>query len=132
MCPSFSLCACRILKMRSCLRRPLAPGSSRDRAIRVNSVMFFSFNSEIVMFTYGGFAEGRAGGTAGNAPKARRALGRAPLRFGGRLRFNNYILPFGIGNTVQHVIGGVLNARAGLVELACCLGSKLAKHISVA
>ena len=41
--------------------------------MRVNSVMFFSFNSEIVMFTYGDFAEGRVGGWAGSAPKARRA-----------------------------------------------------------
>src|SRR5271166_958602 len=52
MCPSFSLCACRILKMRSCLRSPLAPGSSKDRAILVSSVMFFSFSSAMVIFTY--------------------------------------------------------------------------------
>src|SRR5580658_10058355 len=52
MCPSFSLCACRILKMRSCLRSPLAPGSSKDRAILVSSVMFFSFSSAIVIFTH--------------------------------------------------------------------------------
>src|ERR1700731_2330292 len=49
MWPSFSLCACRILKMRSCLRSPLAPGSSRVLAILVSSVMFFSFNSAMVM-----------------------------------------------------------------------------------
>src|SRR5260370_13328167 len=52
MCPSFSLCACRILKMRSCLRSPLAPGSSKDRAILVSSVMFFSFSSAMVIGTY--------------------------------------------------------------------------------
>src|SRR5208282_4346124 len=52
MCPSFSLCACRILKMRSCLRSPLAPGSSNDRAILVSSVMFFSLSSAMVIFTY--------------------------------------------------------------------------------
>src|SRR5208283_214295 len=51
MCPSFSLCACRILKMRSCLRSPLAPGSSKDRAILVSSVMFFSLSSAMVIFT---------------------------------------------------------------------------------
>src|SRR5271170_2120367 len=51
MCPSFSLCACRILKMRSCLRSPLAPGSSNDRAILVSSVMFFSLSSAMVIFT---------------------------------------------------------------------------------
>src|SRR5438309_9616633 len=53
MCPSFSLCACRNLKIRSCLRMPLAPGSSSVRAILVSSVMFFSFSSAMVMFTYG-------------------------------------------------------------------------------
>jgi hypothetical protein len=30
--------------------------------MRVNSVIFFSLSSEIVMFTYEEFAEGRAGG----------------------------------------------------------------------
>src|SRR5262249_34448190 len=57
MWPSFSLCACRILKMRSCLRMPLAPGRSSARAILVSSVMFFSFSSAIVIFTYGVFLE---------------------------------------------------------------------------
>src|SRR3954468_13482806 len=59
MWPSFSLCACRILKIRSCLRSPLAPGRSSVRAIRVSSVMFFSFNSAMVMFTYGIFKKER-------------------------------------------------------------------------
>src|SRR6516164_8215568 len=119
--------------MRSCLRRPLAPGSSRVRAMRVNSVMFFSFNSEIVMFTYGEFfAEGRAGGSCGKRAKGAARLCCAPLRFGSSLRFDDYILPFGIGNTVQHFVGGVLNARVGLVELAGYLGSKLAQRITVA
>src|ERR1019366_1309178 len=124
--PSFSLWACRILKMRSCLRKPLAPGSSRVRAILVSSVMFFSFNSEIVMFTYGDFAERRVGGTAGNAPKARRRLCSAPLRFGGGLRFDDHILPFGIGDSVQHFVGGVLNACVGFVKLTRRLGCQLA------
>src|SRR5258708_7031153 len=53
MWPSFSLCACRILKIKSCLRRPLARGRSRARAILVSSLIFFSFNSAIVIFTYG-------------------------------------------------------------------------------
>src|SRR5882757_9374796 len=51
MCPSFSLCACRILKIRSCLRRPLVPGISRPRASFPSSWIFFSFNSEIVIVT---------------------------------------------------------------------------------
>src|SRR5271163_946568 len=110
--------------MRSCLRRPLAPGSSRVRAMRVNSVMFFSFNSEIVMFTYGGICR-KAGpeDSAGKRAKGAARLSCAPLPFGSGLRFQDYILPFGIGNTVQHFVGGVLNARVGLVELAGCLGS---------
>src|SRR5258708_39918168 len=49
MWPSFSLCAWRILKIRSCLRMPLAPGRSRVRAILVNSVMFFSLSSAMVI-----------------------------------------------------------------------------------
>src|SRR5579862_4465277 len=49
MWPSFSLCACRILKIKSCLRIPLAPGRSKVLAILVNSVMFFSFSSAMVM-----------------------------------------------------------------------------------
>src|SRR5690348_10916588 len=49
MWPSFSLCACRMRKMRSCLRMPLAPAISSERAIRLNSVMFFSLSSEIVI-----------------------------------------------------------------------------------
>src|SRR5271165_3998114 len=49
MWPSFSLWAWRILKIRSCLRMPLAPGRSRVRAILVNSVMFFSLSSAMVI-----------------------------------------------------------------------------------
>src|SRR5580698_10483094 len=49
MCPSFSLCACRILKMRSCLRRPLVPAMSRPRASLPSSAILCSFSSEIVM-----------------------------------------------------------------------------------
>src|SRR6266849_741213 len=41
--------------MRSCLRRPLAPGRSRVRAILVSSVMFFSFSSAIVIQSPTGF-----------------------------------------------------------------------------
>jgi len=36
-------------------------------------VMFFSFNSEIVIVTYEDLAEGQAGGNAEGAPEARRA-----------------------------------------------------------
>src|SRR6202041_1659207 len=49
MWPSFSLWACKILKIRSCLRRALVPAISRPRASLPSSAMLFSFNSEIVM-----------------------------------------------------------------------------------
>src|SRR5438552_3004395 len=49
ICPSFSLCACRILKITSCLRNALAPGRSKDRAILVNWVKFFSLSSAMVI-----------------------------------------------------------------------------------
>src|SRR2546430_17471364 len=49
MWPSFSLCAWRILKIKSCFRSPLAPGRSKDRAILVNSVIFFSLSSAMVI-----------------------------------------------------------------------------------
>jgi hypothetical protein len=95
--------------------------------------MFFSFNSEIVMFTYGEFCR-KAGpeDTAGKRAKGAARLCCAPLRFGSGLRFQDYILPFGIGNTGQDFVSGVLNACVGLVELAGCLGSKLAQHIPIA
>src|SRR5215831_10316747 len=59
MRPSFSLCARRILKIRSCLRMPLAPDRSSVRATFVSSVMFFSLSSAMVMFTCAG---GNVGG----------------------------------------------------------------------
>src|SRR5579864_1744567 len=61
MWPSFSLCAWRILKIRSCLRRPLAPGRSRDRAILVSSVMFFSLSSAMVIDHLQGIYKGGYG-----------------------------------------------------------------------
>ncbi len=51
--------------------------------MRVNSMMFFSFSSEIVMFYLRGFCRrGRPEERAEEAPKARRALRSAPLAFG--------------------------------------------------
>src|SRR5664279_6525624 len=71
MCPSFSLCACRILKIKSCLRSPLAPGSSKDRAILVSSVIFFSFSSAIVIFCLRGLFS--SGGVLSDGLLCRRA-----------------------------------------------------------
>src|ERR1039458_2422725 len=52
MWPSFSLWAWRILKMRSCLRRPEVPAMSRPRASLLSSAMLCSLGSEIVIFTW--------------------------------------------------------------------------------
>src|SRR6185312_10589495 len=49
MWPSFSDWAWRILKMRSCLRRPEVPWMSRPRASLPSSAMLCSLSSEIVM-----------------------------------------------------------------------------------
>src|SRR5512143_3352483 len=100
MCPSFSLCACRILKMRSCLRRPLAPGSSKDRAILVSSVMFFSFSSAMVIITYGmvswgGFSQDRIGLAAVWAHGGA-VSGGPPLCFSKVLWFTQDVVAFGI------------------------------------
>src|SRR6516165_6931207 len=130
MCPSFSLCAWRILKIRSCLRRPLAPGRSSWRAILVSSVMFFSFSSEIVIVTYGDLLQRRdvmAGGARGAA-----RLGSAPLGFGCSLRFQNHFFAFCSGNAVQDFVCRVLNTRAGAVKLPRRLRRELAQGVTIA
>ena len=93
--------------------------------------MFFSFNSEIVIVTYGDLAEAEAGGNAEDAPKGAARLCCAPLRFGCDLRFLNNFLAIGLGDVVQHFVGCVLNTRTGFVKLASRLGGKLAKRVSV-
>src|SRR5215471_12833339 len=99
MWPSFSLCAWRILKIRSCLRRPLAPGRSRDRAILVSSVIFFSLSSAMVIdhlkeFTKGGATEDLqlAGQEAGLV------LRSPPLRLSKIFRFRQNGLPLRASN----------------------------------
>ena len=44
MRPFFSVCACRILKISSCLRMPVAPTTLRSLATWVSVVMFISFS----------------------------------------------------------------------------------------
>src|SRR4051812_47882215 len=78
--------------MRSCLRSPLAPGSSSERAMRVSSVMFFSFSSAMVMITYGKLLQRRvirkqeietSKGSGGISPRRARGggcLSSLPLR----------------------------------------------------
>src|SRR5450759_3540982 len=138
MCPSFSLCACRILKMRSCLRSPLAPGSSKDRAILVSSVMFFSFSSAMVIFTYVDFSSGGIlffsrgdGSLCRRAGTRRSCLSSSPLCFGKVLGFAQNVMTLGIGDFVKHLIHGFLNAGVRFMKFARCLRGKLAKHIPV-
>src|ERR1700689_5367716 len=136
MCPSFSLCACRILKMRSCLRSPLAPGSSNDRAILVSSVIFFSFSSAMVIFTHvdcfsSGGIFSRDGFLCRRAGTRRSRLSSSPLCFGKVLGFAQDVMTFRIGDLVKHLIHGFLNAGVRLMKFARCLGGKLAKHIPV-
>src|SRR5215470_4819530 len=135
MCPSFSLCACRILKIRSCLRRPLAPGSSKDRAILVSSVMFFSFSSAMVIFTYRigflGRDSLRMSSFAAVRGTRRGRLSSPPLRLGKVFRLAQNVLPLGFGDPVKHFVHGFLNTGIGLVKPARRLRSELAQHIAV-
>src|SRR5271155_2967366 len=140
MCPSFSLCACSILKIRSCLRSPLAPGNSKVLAILVSSVMFFSFNSAMVMIhlnpctkTYslvasGDFLkegiQGRLQFTTRQADRA--ALRSPPLCLCKILRLRQYILPLRARYPVQHPIHRFLDSGARPVELPRGLRGKLA------
>src|SRR6185437_1652714 len=133
MWPSFSLCACRILKIRSCLRRPLAPGRSSERAMRVSSVMFFSFSSAIVMFTYVGIFK------RGVIREAKRRSERAAGEFkqlpaaAPRQRLHARLRPPACPSLQSDA--GLRLSFPGfgyrLVELTRCLGSKLAKHITI-
>src|SRR5271167_975277 len=137
MCPSFSLCACRILKMRSCLRSPLAPGSSNDRAILVSSVMFFSLSSAMVIFTYVGFfREGFSfplGGWIALPPCGHTAelLCSSPLCFGKVLGFAQNVMTFRIGDLVKNIVHGFLNPGVRLMKFARSLRGQLAEHIPV-
>src|SRR5208282_5611865 len=142
MCPSFSLCACRILKMRSCLRSPLAPGSSNDRAILVSSVMFFSLSSAMVIFTCVDFHFSSGGilfisisrgiGLLCRRAGTRRScLSSSPLCFGKVLGFAQDDMTFRIGDLVKYLIHGFLDAGVRLMKPARCLRGKLAKHIPV-
>src|SRR5436305_5635867 len=140
--------------MRSCLRRPLAPGRSRVRAIFVSSVMFFSFSSAIVIYSPTGVFNldrrdlrrmifwARTSKCLGNPedpPGGNPAGFQESLLCSPALRFCNpfcrnvdhRIGLFGLAYTHQNVIHGVLNAGVGLVELASRLGDQLAKQIPV-
>src|SRR5215475_15087425 len=131
MWPSFSLCAWRILKIKSCLRSPLAPGRSKVRAILVNSVMFFSLSSAMVMFTYREYSKG--GGQDNYTALARGGAGSGspPLCLRNVLRFCQNRCALRIRNPVQNFIHSFLNAGIGLVKLTRSLGRKLAEHITV-
>src|SRR5215467_8477912 len=136
MWPSFSLWACRILKIRSCLRMPLAPGRSSVRAILVNSVMFFSLSSAMVMSSPArrirNYREGvweigyyKAGGLGCLV------LSSPPLCLNKMFGFGQNRLLLGACNPIQNLVHGLLDSGIRLVKLACSLGGKLAEHIPV-
>src|SRR5581483_1228207 len=135
MWPSFSLCAWRILKIRSCLRRPLAPGKSSERAMRVSSVMFFSFSSAMVMVTYrrliqkGGLLGKTVVQPAGGGQVSN--LGSPPLRLSYVFRLGHYFLPLRACNPFQDLVHGLLDTCIRLVKTPSCLGCKLTEHIPV-
>jgi hypothetical protein len=83
------------------------------------------------MFTYGDFAEGRAGGTCRGSAKGATRLRSAPLAFGSSLRFNNHCAAVRVSDAMQYLIRRILNTRVGLVELPRCLGSQLAQRVTV-
>src|SRR5262245_29396449 len=120
--------------MRSCFRNPLAPGRSKDRAILVSSVMFFSLSSAMVIrHLRGDFLRrvrkgdsslvGRTGGTDLSSP---------PLCLAKMLRLGKHSLALRGGNAIQHFIHGFLNAGVGLVKFARRLGRELTQHVTVA
>jgi hypothetical protein len=84
------------------------------------------------MFTYGDFAEGRAGGTSRRSAKGATRLRSASLAFGGSLRFNDQGAAVRVSYAMQYLIRRVLNTRIGLVELPRRLGSQLAQRVTIA
>src|SRR5262249_55983246 len=137
MWPSFSLCAWRIFKIRSCLRMSLAPGRSSVRAILVSSVMFFSFSSAMVMVTYGIVLEGRlrfkrTGGVPRLAAQARGESLLCRLALGARKRGRSHqALPLGLREPLQDLVHGVLHPGVRTVELARRLRRHLAQQVAI-
>jgi hypothetical protein len=84
------------------------------------------------MFTYGDFAEGRAGGTYEEGAKGATRLCSAPLAFGSSLRFYDHITTVRVSNAIQYLIRCVLNTRVWLVELPGRLGRELTQCVTVA
>src|SRR5271154_1284289 len=145
MWPSFSLCACRILKIKSCLRIALAPGRSKVLAILVNSVMFFSFNSAMVMIHLNPCTKAlfvsvkreifQRGGRRKDASTTRQeggaGLSSPPLCLSKILWFRQNILPLRASDSIQHTVHCFLDSGAGPMELPRGLGGKLTEHITV-
>src|SRR5262249_39642743 len=128
--------------MRSCLRRPLAPGRSRVRAILVSSVIFFSFSSAMVIVTYGidlgGTSEGEnflygSRQTFAWRDSQEKILCSATLGFGNSFRTGSDHLTRlpRITHPLQYIIHRVLNAGVRLVKLPCRLRHELAQQITV-
>src|SRR5215467_11011040 len=100
--------------MRSCLRKPLAPGTSKDRAILVSSVIFFSFSSAMVIIRFtceGKFSRGVTQKRLGQSRGRRRGwLSSPPLCLGKIFRFRQNCLPFRACNLVQNLVHGFLDS----------------------
>ena len=114
MWPSFSLCAWRILKMRSCLRRPLAPGRSSGASYfgKLGDVLFFEFRDGHVHLRRD-MAEGQAGRIGRGTRRSATRLCSAPLSLGSSLRFYHQVLAIGISDAMQHLVGRILDTGVG-------------------
>src|SRR3954468_19956166 len=137
MCPSFSLWACRILKIRSCLRSPEAPGRSSVRAIRVSSVMFFSFSSAMVIdLPTRDCDQGMYRRATGRARRmgARREglLCGTTLLFCNNFRFAEDIVAVRVRDLLQDIIHCFLDPGGRTMEAARSLRRQLTQQITVA
>jgi hypothetical protein len=84
------------------------------------------------MFTYEGILQkGGPEESAGGARRSATRLCSAPLGLGSCLRFYDNILPLGISDAVQHLIGRILDTSIGTMKLPRRLGSQLAKHVTI-
>jgi hypothetical protein len=98
-------------------------------------VMFFSFSSAMVIFTYRN-ASSREGSlridfVCRRVGTRRSCLSSPPLCLSEIFRLAQNVLPFRTSDPVQHLVHSVLNASIRPVKLARCLRGKLAEHVPV-
>jgi len=138
MCPSFSLCACRILKMRSCLAESAGAGQLQGSGDlgQLGNIFFFElqqwsylptwmifFGRDCLFLSRGWIAFGRRAGTR------RSALSSSPLCFGKVFGFAQDVMTFRIGDLVKIPDSWFPECGCSLYEFARCLRGQLAKHI---